>query len=159
MDDLIFKIIAGIIVAVLTWSIPKALEWLQVKRNSQHLQGAWISRYQSIDNPDYFYNETVTVDVSFLKGKIKFVNSNCREGYLYNAFCLIVDRNFISGQWVSTKKGASACGCVSLIVGPHGNIMYGYWSGYNEEGGRNYGKWILGRTQDDLDIAMGFLEK
>lgn len=158
MEDILFNIVFGVIVALLTWAIPKTLEWLQLRKKCRDLKGKWLSRYQSIDTPTYYYNENVNVTVSFLRGKIKIVNSNCKEGYFYNVYCQLIDKLFISGRWVSTKNGASACGCVSLIVGPHGNIMYGYWSGYREDGGRNFGKWVLGRKEEDLDSAMQFLE-
>ena len=153
----LYGLLFGIFVAVFTWSVPKILEWWHVKQKSRELVGTWLSEYQSIDKPDYFYKEKLDIQVSFLKERLQIKNSDIKEGYFYEALCIIEDKNFISGSWTSTNKGASASGSISLIVSPHGNFMYGYWSGSNSEGGKNFGKWAIGREQKDIETARSLL--
>jgi len=120
--------------------------------------GEWKSAYQGIDEqPNTWVSEDLTISVG--RGEIKIKNANSSHDYDYTAYGKILERVYLSGNWVSIRPGANAHGAFILTISAQGNMMYGYWVGPDLSGSRRYGRWVLSRNASMLDEAKALLEE
>jgi hypothetical protein len=143
--------------AMVSFVLPIVLNNKRFKKRPK-LLGSWKSAYR----PDFrdstsAITEDVEIDLRF--GKLRIRNRNNPSGDAYVVHADLVQRMYLTGQWVSLKRGANAFGAIILTISPLGNLMYGYFTGLGNSGERTYCGWVLGRTQKDLTTALELLRR
>ncbi len=121
--------------------------------------GSWVHGSQPgsrIPDRDSTWVEE-TVEASLRLNKLRLSNANNSAGYEWSATCSLVDTKYLLGTWVSDKTDAHSSGTVSLVISPQGNYMFGNFSGPNDRGNLMSGGFALGRTNEDVSMALDAL--
>ncbi len=157
LPSLAWAIVGAVLSTALSYYLPIVLNWWQYRKRSDLLND-WFSTYKGIDEPPgTWVTEKLFVDIH--GGQLRFKNADSSHQYNYTALGKLVQKVHIVGDWESIRSGANAFGAFILTVAAQGNYMFGYWTGPDQTGARRYGRWVLARTQDDIERAKRLLEE
>lgn len=120
-----------------------------------HLVGEWKSRYRqsfAFDHP--LVEEEIEIRQS--RGKICFISKKNPVQDNYVAYAELAGDRYLIGEWRSTRSSANAAGAFLLTLHPTGNIMYGYFSGPDENYKVVYSPWVLARKSglENVDTLL-----
>jgi len=122
----------------------------------------WLCEWEpeTLNKPDWVKERLL---IRRTIGKLKIRNKSNDNGYNYVAEARLakgerLDGKYLVGTWFDTNEAATAAGVFMLTIEHRGNYIYGYIVGPNDEGPIKYGKYVIGRTQDDLETAKRMLE-
>lgn len=120
------------------------------------LVGEWKSRYRLSWDADHPFVEE-EIEIRQFRGKISFVSKKNPINDNYVAFGDLAMDRYLIGEWKSSKAANNSCGAFLLTLHPSGNIMYGYFTGPDENYRVVFCPWILaraGHSKDNVDTLI-----
>ena len=119
----------------------------EIAKPRQHeLVGEWRSRF--VKNADLDHPEIVD-DLHIVPWRDGIlINSLASKIEPYSAHGQIF-RNQVVGEWRHKSGENFVDGTFMLVVGPRANVMYGYCTGRDENGGMIFATWVMARRGDD----------
>lgn len=156
-EPLIRPLYGAFLGAVLSYYLPRVIAWNKLRKRPG-FSGEWQSTWEpkSIEKPEWV-SEKMVVKRQF--DAIQMTNFDNSFGYNYACEGKLVKGKHLTGKWYSTNDTAHADGAFILTITPQGNCMYGQIVGPNDEGDVNAGKFILGKTEKDIEFGKKMLEK
>lgn len=118
------------------------------KPRQQEFVGEWRSRF--VKNADLDHSEVV--DDLYI--------GPSRDGILINSLGSKIEpysaqgrvcKNQVIGEWQHKSGENFVDGTFMLVVGPRANVMYGYCTGHDENGGMIFATWVMARKSDNED--------
>jgi hypothetical protein len=89
--------------------------------------------------------------------KVRIRNGSNKVNYDYVAFGELVGRAYLKGKYLSNSPDSNAFGAFVLTISPRENIIYSYCIGPNDRGERRYAGWVIGKTNEDVEMGKVIL--
>lgn len=155
IETLVATIVGAVVGSIVTFILPHSAEWLKLKRTFG-IDGIWISTWEvrSIDGTEWV---TEKVEISRRFGKIKLANTENNRGFMWSAFGKLSNKRYIIGEWSEMRPGAHSSGVFVFTISPAGNCLYGNALGPSIENSEVTSRWILGRSESDIEFGKRLL--
>ena len=165
-QNLVLGVAAGIIVSLIgsIRSIVLTLagaNLLKARTGFSWFPRTWRCEWEpeSLHKPEWT-KEEIVIRRFFNKLIIRNSKNDC--GYCYRGEAMLargerLDGKYLLGTWFDLKEGATAAGVFMLTIEHRGNFLFGYIVGPNDEGPVLYGKYVVGRTEEDILAAKRLL--
>lgn len=150
-------VLSALLGAVFSLVLPLIFDHVRLKRGPD-FAGEWLSRWEpkSPGRP-VWVREHMNITIRF--GRLKFENHNNECSYSYEGAARLVERRHLVGTWHSRRPGAYSSGAFLLTIAPQGGCMFGQIVGPNDEGVMEAGRFVLGRTPQDVEQGKRLLEE
>lgn len=113
-----------------------------------HLVGEWKSMYPMTFEAGVPLVEEV-VDIRPARDGISITSRISNQHDYYTAFGRLPQDRLIIGEWKSRAEDSDTSGTFILTVSPNGQLMYGYFTSHDEQGGLTYAAWVLAKQGAD----------
>jgi hypothetical protein len=122
--------------------IPKAIK----QAGRPEFTGEWRSRFAMMADPDH---REVFDDLSITPARDGIlINSLASKVEPYSAHGRII-RNQVIGEWRHKAGENFVDGTFMLVVNPRADVMYGYCTGRDENGGMIFATWVMAKKGND----------
>jgi hypothetical protein len=150
-------ILGALLGAIFSYYLPKLIAWGNL-RQRHNFSGEWLSTWEpkSEGRPEWV-SEKMTIGRKL--DVVELTNYENEYGYNYKCKGKLILGKHITGEWASTNNNAHSSGAFILTITPQGNCMYGQIVGPNDEGIVNAGKFVLGKTAEDIEFGKAMLDK
>lgn len=150
-------ILGALLGAVFSFLLPQVIDHVRLKKRPA-FSGEWLSTWEpkSPGRPQWV-TEKMTITVKF--GLLHFKNHDNSGGYSYEGTAQLVKGRHLIGKWKSLKPGAYSSGAFLLTIAPQGNYLFGQIVGPNDESIMAAGRFVLGRTVEDIEDGKRMLDR
>ncbi len=157
------SLVATSIVVLISLSVQLVSQAILLKNRTgfSWLPREWLCEWEpeSECQPDWVKERLV---IRRFFGTLILKNKQNSAEYRYRAEARLasgerLDGKYLLGTWYDLREGASAAGVFMLTIEHRGGFLYGYIVGPNDEGPIMYGKYVVGRTEHDIQQAKRML--
>ena len=153
--DVVLTIAGAVLGAVVSYYLPALIDYLHY-RKAKTILGDWHSSWSLMnDKKTTWMTERVTISAHL--GKVKLINNQNSGGYEWEGIGEIVHSKHLLGKYWSLRPGATSRGIFSVTLCPQGHYMVGHFVGPNDHDMTMIGKFVLGRTPEDVKKAKKFI--
>lgn len=157
------SLVATAIMFLVTFVIRVTGEAVSLKNRTgfSWLPREWLCEWEpeSETQPDWVKERLV---IRRFFGTLVLKNKQNSSGYRYRARARLasgerLDGKYLLGTWYDLREGATAAGVFMLTIEHRGGFLFGYIVGPNDAGPIMYGKYVVGRTEKDVQQAKRML--
>lgn len=154
---MLIMILGALLGAIFSLVLPQVVDHIRLKKRPA-FAGEWLSTWEpkSAGRPSWV-NEKMRVTIEF--GRLRFSNSENECSYSYEGTARLIKNRHLVGTWRSLKPGAYSSGAFLLTVAPQGHYLFGQIVGPNDEGVMEAGRYVLGRSPQDVEEGKRMLDR
>ncbi len=152
LENILVTLLGAVVGALLSFWLPY-IERARKNRAHLNLVGTWKSSYL-IENTADWVNEDL--EISFKRSRFHLRSTGNPRGDFYEATATL-NEGELTGNWRS-KNGRNR-GSLLLAIRPQHGLLYGYYTGAQDNGGRVFAAWVLGKIDDDIKQGKKLLQE
>jgi len=147
----------AIIGAFFSFVLPIVWDWIKLRRSPlRPATGVWISKYQTGLTTKNWKDEVIEISYKFGQLKLKSIKNEL--GHQWEGKAKVVDNRLLVGELRSVKLGARTLTSFILVIHQQGDYLYGRWIKTSTKNIVITGRWVLGRTEADVEMAKNQTE-